>query len=371
MRIALVHEHLASDGGAEKVLLAFQRMFPEAPTYTLFYNRKSANAAFAGKEIRTSFLQSWPFAQRLYKWYLPLMPMAVERFDLRGFDVVLSSASAFAKGVITTPETAHICYCHSPTRYLWTDSLEYVEALPYPRPIRFLIASYLSRLRQWDRLAADRVDTFVANSKTVQQRIKKYYRRESVVVHPPVNVDRFSISKDLGNFYLTGGRLVAYKRFDLTVRAFQRLGLPLKVFGTGPQERFLRSQAAGTIEFLGFVPDHELAILMSRCLAFIHPQEEDFGIAAVEAQACGRPVVAYAKGGALETIQDGVTGAFFDEQSWEALADTVLRLKMKEYDPEKIRSHAVSFSPTRFVERMHSVMQTALDKRNQSAMIQP
>lgn len=371
MKVALVHEHLASDGGAEKVLLAFQRQFPDAPTYTLLYNRKEANSAFASKDIRTSFLQSWPFALSKYKWYLPLMSLAVEKLDLRGYDVVLSSASAFAKGVITPPETMHVCYCHSPTRYLWTDTLDYVEALPYPRPMKTFIASYLSRLRQWDRLAADRVDTFVANSETVRKRIAKYYRRDSEVVYPPVQVERFSVLPDVGNFFLTGGRLVAYKRFDLTVRAFQRLGLPLKVFGTGPEERALRSMGADNIEFLGAVPDHELPALMSRCLAFIHPQEEDFGITAVEAMAGGRPVIAFAKGGALETVLQDKTGTFFDEQSWEALADTVLRFRSSQFDPTTIRKHAETFGPTRFAEQIQRVVRRTLDTGPFSGILHP
>lgn len=348
MKLALVHEHLANDGGAEKVLLAFQQTFPDAPTFTLLFNRAVANSAFSNKDIRTSFLQKMPFAMTKYVWYLWLMPLAIERFDFRGYDVVLSSASGFAKGVLTSPDTVHLCYCHSPTRYLWTDSFDYVNALPYPRLMKAYIASYLSKLRAWDRLAADRVDHFIANSETVRRRIQKYYRRDATVIYPPVDVGKFSVAERHESFYLTGGRLVPYKRFDLTVQAFTRLRMPLKVFGAGPELARLKAMAGPTVEFLGKVPDTELRTLMSKAAAFVHPQEEDFGITPVESMASGRPVIAFHKGGAAETVVDGKTGVFFDEQSWEALSDAVIRFKPDDYDPAAIRGHAEQFSGDRF-----------------------
>ena len=354
MSTALVHEHLAQDGGAEKVLLAFQELFPDAPTYTLVYNSARAHPAFLRKDIRTSFLQRMPFGPQKYQWYLPLMPLAVERYDLMQYDVVLSSVSGFAKGIITRPDAVHICYCHSPTRYLWTDTHEYINALPYNRLIKRLILLLLPSLRQWDRIAADRVDHFIANSKTVQDRIKKYYRRDSTIIHPPVEVERFTVSDVVDKYFLIGGRLVGYKRYDLAIHAFNRLGLPLKIFGSGPEEKRLRAMAKGTIEFLGKVSDTDRGRLMSRAIAFIHPQEEDFGITAVESMAAGRPVIAYAKGGALETVIAGKTGVFFDEQSWEALADAVLRFKPDEYRPAEIRAWAEEFRKERFVERIRS-----------------
>lgn len=358
MKLALVHEHLANDGGAEKVLLAFQHIFPDAPTYTLLYNRAVANSAFSNKDIRTSFLQRMPFAMSKYVWYLWLMPLAIERFDFRGYDVVLSSASGFAKGILTAPGTTHICYCHSPTRYLWTDSFDYVNALPYPRIMRAYIASYLSKLRQWDRLAADRVDHFIANSETVRARIKKYYDRDATVIYPPVDISKFSIAPHHEQFYLTGGRLVPYKRFDLTVQAFSRLRMPLKVFGVGPELPRLKAMAGPTIEFLGKVPDTELRTLLGKAAAFIHPQEEDFGITPVESMASGRPVIAFNKGGAAETVVPGKTGVFFDEQSWEALSDAVIRFKPDDYDPAAIRTHAERFGADRFAEAIRAFVAT-------------
>ncbi len=353
MRVALVHDFLAQDGGAEKVLRVFQHLYPEAPTYTIVHDRQQAGA-YAQADIRTSFVQRMLGGVRNYRWYLPLMPLAVERFNLSAYDVVLSSASAFAKGVLTRADAVHICYCHSPTRYLWSDTYDYLAALPYNRAFKRVIEWQLSRMRQWDRLAADRVDYFLANSRTVQQRIRKYYRRESTVIYPPVAVDQFSIAPKIGKYFLTGGRLVAYKRFDLAIAACTRLGLPLKVFGTGPETPQLRAMAKGTVEFVGRVNGAQLAQLYAEAQAFINPQEEDFGITAVESMAAGRPVIAYGRGGALETVQPGLSGVLFDEQAWEPLADAIIRFKSAAYDPQAIRAWAQQFSAERFAREIQA-----------------
>ncbi|MFC1663302.1 glycosyltransferase [Patescibacteria group bacterium] len=353
MKVALIHEHLAQDGGAEKVLQTFQKVFPNAPTYTLVHDKSQANEVFLDKDIRTSFIQRSPFGVRHYRWYLTLMPAAIESFDLSGYDVVLSSASAFAKGVITTPDTLHICYCHSPTRYLWTDGHRYVKELHYPGFIKKLLPPFLSRLRTWDILAAQRVDQFIANSKTVQNRIKKYYHAKSDIIHPPVDISKFKISENIDNYYLIGGRLVPYKRYDLAIQAFNKLGLPLKIFGTGPEYKRLKETAKDNIEFLGRVDDEEMASLYSRAIAFIHPQEEDFGITAVESMAAGRPTIAYASGGALETVVPGLSGEFFDDQDWESLADKIIRFRPEIYDAGKIRAHAESFSEENFSHKIN------------------
>lgn len=360
MKIALVHEHLAQDGGAEKVLHAFQELYPDAPIYTLVFDRRRASAAFREGDIRTSMLQRLPFGLRRYKWYLPLMPTAVEQLDLSDYDVVLSSSSAFAKGVLTLPRTLHICYCHSPTRYLWSDSYQYVQDLSYGRFIKSVLPLVLTRLRVWDRAAADRVDTFIANSKAVQARIAKYYRRSSAVIYPPVDTNRFSPGKGSGGYYLIGGRLVPYKRYDLAVTAFNKLGLPLKVFGTGPEFAKLRRAAKPNIEFLGNVAPKDLPALYAGSIAFLHPQEEDFGITAVEAMASGRPVIAYAGGGALETVIEGKTGSFFAEPIWEALADTIIRFRPETFAPEAIRAHALQFDTAIFKEKISSFVEEQL-----------
>jgi len=354
MKIALVHEHLAQNGGAEAVLKAMQAIWPEAPTFTLIHDRRRADPAFAQKDIRTSFLQRMPFGVRRYQWFIGLMPAAIESFRLEDYDVVLSSSSAFAKGVITRPETLHLCYCHSPTRYLWSDSHRYVDELPYSRLTKSLIPFVLHRVRSWDRLAADRVDEFIANSRTVQQRITKYYRRPSTVLYPPVDLARFTLGNGRGGYYLIGGRLVSYKRYDVAIQAFNKLGIPLKIFGAGPDEARLRRLAKRNIEFLGRVADSDLSALYGQAIAFLHPQEEDFGITAVEAMAAGRPVIAYNRGGGAETVVPGVTGQFIDEQSWEVLADTVIRFRPEQFSPSTIRQHAEQFSLPAFQRQLRS-----------------
>lgn len=351
MRIALVHDFLIQDGGAERVLRAFREIWPKAPIFTLVSDPLYAKELFSDAKIKTSFLQKMPFGLKHYQWYLPLMPAAIERLDLREFDAVLSSSSAFAKGVITSPETMHICYCHTPTRYLWTDTLNYVDEINLNPAVRKLVPLILPNLRLWDKACAERVDKFIANSETVQKRIKKYYNRESDVINPPVDADKFSVDKP-ENFYLIGGRLVPYKRYDIAIEAFGKLGIPLKIFGAGPELENLKEIAKPNIEFLGKVSEQEKAELYKKCIAFLHPQEEDFGITALEAMVSGRPVIAYNKGGALETVISGITGEFFDDQTWECLAHTILRFRPENYSPARIREHAMQFDKKNFKARI-------------------
>lgn len=358
MRIALVHDYLVQDGGAERVLQAFQEIWPKAPTFALLHD-PARMSGFKGKDIRTSFLQQVPFALRRYKWFMPLMPMATERHNVNDFDVVLSSTSAFAKGVITRPETLHVCYCHTPTRYLWSDTHSYINEIGLPRSVRRLVPLMLTDIRVWDRLAADRVDRFIANSATVERRIRKYYQRASDVIHPPVDTSRYSPSKGPGTYYLAGGRLVAYKRFDVVVRAFNKLGIKLKVFGEGPEMAKLRAMARPNIEFMGRVGEREKAELYAGAIAYLHPQEEDFGITAVEAMASGKPVIAYRKGGALETVIEGKTGVFIDEQSWEELANQIIRFEPERFDARAIREHALSYDTDVFKERIRRYVEDA------------
>ncbi len=352
MKVALVHDYLNQDGGAEKVLKILQEIFPEAPIFTLIYDKEKLGHLFKEDKVNFSYIQKLPWGRSKYKWFLLLMPSAIENFDLSDYDLVISSSSAFAKGVVTSPETKHLCYCHTPTRYLWSDTHSYIEELSYNKLIKKFLPYFLARLRLWDRLAADRADHFIANSQAVQKRIKKYYNRDSDLIHPPVETAKFRIADQIGNYYLIGGRLVPYKRYDLAVEAFNKLGIPLKIFGEGPELEKLKKIAKENIEFLGKIDDEKLAELYSRCLAFIHPQEEDFGITAVEAMASGRPVIAYAAGGALETVINGVTGKFFDEQTWEALADAVIRFKPEDYNPTAIREHARKFDVEVFKQKI-------------------
>lgn len=363
MRVALVHDHLTQNGGAEQVLLSMMRAFPDAPVFTLVYDRNGMGEAFRDRTIHTSFLQRLPGGVRYFRSFLPLMPWATEHHDLAGYDVVISSSSAFAKGVITGPETTHICYCHTPTRYLWGDRVGYIRELPYPKMVRRAIAATLPSLRQWDRLAAERPDLMLANSHVVRGRIQKYYRRDSTVVYPPVEVNAFRMQHDAGEYYLAGGRLVTYKRFDMVVQAFNRLKLPLIIFGDGPDYRRLAAVARPNIRMMGRVSTPELVSLFENCRAFIHPQEEDFGITAVEAMAAGRPVIAFARGGATETVVADETGIFFDEQSWEALADTVIRSQVRQFDPAIIRARAEQFSSDVFNDRLRDIVTTAYEGR--------
>ncbi len=362
MKLALVHDHLVQDGGAEEVLRVLQDIWPQAPTYALFYDAQKF-PDFQNKKIKTSFLQKLPLSLKKYQWYLPLMPAATESYNLTEFDAIVSSSSAFSKGVIIKPNAVHICYCHTPTRYLWSDTHSYVSELRVPWFIKAILLPILSQLRLWDHAAAQRVDLFVANSKTVQERIKKYYGKNSIVIHPPVNTEKFFISSEPKNYFLVGGRLVPYKRYDLIIQAFNRTGLPLKIFGTGPIEEELKKTANSNIEFVGRVSDQELVNLYVNCRAFLHPQEEDFGITAVEAMAAGRPIIAYRKGGATETVVEGVTGEFFDEQIWEELADLLIRFDEKKYNPEVIREHAQKFNTERFKNEIHEVVRKVVKRQ--------
>jgi len=354
MKVALVHDHLAQDGGAEKVLKALSDLYPDAPIYTLLYDKKNVDKYFKDKVIKTSIIQRLPGGVKHYQWYMPFMPMAVEFFDLRDFDLVISDASAFAKGVITSPNTLHICYCHTPTRYLWDYTHQYINELNFNKYFKKVISLVLNKIRVWDRVASDRVDVFIANSKTVQGRIKKYYIHNSTVIYPPVNLDLFKVSEDIGDYFLIGGRLAPYKRVDIVIEAFNKINKKLKIFGDGVDIGRLKKLAEGNdkIEFLGRVSDVEMAELYRNCLAFLNPQEEDFGITTVEAMASGRPVIAYRRGGATETVIENVTGVFFDKQTPEAIAEAAGNFDANKFDPSQIREHAQQYSMEKFKNSM-------------------
>ncbi|MFA5030003.1 MAG: glycosyltransferase [Patescibacteria group bacterium] len=346
--IALIHDHLAQNGGGERVLHVLQQLFPEAPTYTTVWNKRVADPVFLDQDIRTSFIQRLPFGIKKYQWYLPFMPVAFEKFDMTPYSLIISSNSALAKGIITPEGATHVCYCYTPTRYLWTDRNEYLDNLGLSRAVRSVLSLYLNYLRVWDLEAARRVDHFIAISRVVQERIKHYYKRDSTIIYPPVDLTPFQVGEGKGGYYITGGRLTNYKRFDVTVAAFSKLGIPLYVYGDGPEKRKLESLAHSNVKFLGRVNDNQLRVLYQNAIAFVNPQVEDFGLTMVEAQACGRPVIAFNQGGALDIVNEGVTGTFFDEQSWEALADTVIRFDPTSYDPKIIRAHAETFSVDSF-----------------------
>jgi glycosyltransferase involved in cell wall biosynthesis len=361
MRVALIHDHLAQDGGAEKVLKILADMFPEAPIYTLLYEKKNADKYFKNRHIETSVIQKFPGGIKHYQWYMPFMPMAVEFFDLREYDLVISDTSSFAKGVITSTDTLHICYCHTPTRYLWDYTHQYINELKYNKFFKKIISLVLNYVRIWDKQAADRVDTYIANSKAVKERIKKYYRCDSVVIYPPVEIDKFQIAdgeeknSDSDRYFLIGGRLAPYKRMDIVIEAFKRNGKKLKIFGDGVDRARLEEIANGNknIEFLGRVDDREKAKLYSHCLAFLNPQEEDFGITVIEAMASGRPVIAFSRGGAKETVLEGKTGLFFHEQTSGAIVKIVDKFYNYSWQPEEIRKQAEKFSVSKFKKELN------------------
>ncbi|MDA3840654.1 MAG: glycosyltransferase [Patescibacteria group bacterium] len=363
MKVALIHDHLAQDGGAEKVLKVFSDMYPNATIFTLLYEKKHVNKYFKNRRVETSIIQRLPGGIKHYQWYMPFMPMAVEFFDLDEYDLVISDASAFVKGVITPSETPHICYCHTPTRYLWDYTHKYIKELGYNKYFKKIISLVLNKVRVWDKAAADRVDYFIANSNTVKRRISKYYRRSSKVIYPPVETGLFNIAENVGDFFLIGARLSPYKRFDIVIEAFKKTNLKLKIFGSGVDEKRLREIAgdASNIEFLGRISDEEKAKLYSECRAFINPQDEDFGITAVEAMATGRPVIAYRKGGATETVIEGETGEFFDLQNVNSIFNIISSFDYKAYDSKAIREHALKFSVERFKKEIKDFVEEKIN----------
>lgn len=332
-KIAFVHDFLVSYGGAERVLESLIKLDPAAPIYTILYDQEAMKERFAGREIRTSFLQKLPkFLRKRYRWLLPLYPVAVESFDLREFDVVISSSGAWSKGIVTRLRTLHIAYLHSPMRLLWDANERYLDAVNAGPLRRFIGRIYLSYLRVWDREAADRPDILVSNSEYTRARSSKYYRRDSVVMYPPVTLGTFSSqpSPDAGgagkdDYFLVVSRLTESKGVDIAIEAFNKLRLPLRIVGEGRERARLAALAEGNVTFVGWVDDGELASLYRRAKAVIVPSEEDFGMAAAEAIRSGTPVIALGRGGSSEIVQEGRTGEFFDAPTPEVLADAVRR----------------------------------------------
>lgn len=359
MTIALVHEWLTNLAGSERVLLAMHELFPTAPIHTALYEPRALPAEFGPErlDVRTSWLQRLPGAARQWRWCLPLMPSAFENFDLRGYEVVLSSSHACAKGVVTPADCCHLCYCYTPIRYAWEMPHEYLAEVG--RAGRLVLRPVLRRLRLWDYAAAQRVDRFIAISETVRRRIEKHYRREATVIYPPVETARFAPADERDDYYLVVSRLVGYKRVDLAVAACAALGRPLKVVGCGPQLGRLAGAEAPTVEYLGLVSDDEVARLMSRARALLFPGVEDFGLTPVEAQAAGCPVIAQAAGGATETVIDGETGVLFAEPTAGSLQEAIVRFEQLEFDPQRCVANAQRFDRAVFDARLREFVDTA------------
>ncbi len=349
MRVALVHDYLNQRGGAERVFAHIAQAYPEAPVYTALCDARATGDLIDGTRVRASYLNRIPGSSRFFRYLAPLYPRAFEHFDFSGFDTIISSTTSWAKGIRVPPGAIHVCYVNTVSRFLFAYD-EYVGS-GLARPI-------VRRLADWDRRAAMLPTRLVANSRNVADRIMRYYGRESTVLHCPVDLDRFTVGHGQGNYFLLASRLLAYKRVDLAIRAAQIAQVPLIIAGTGPDEKRLRSIAGDSpwITMTGFINDKELNELLGNALAAIVPGEEDFGLVPLEAAAAGRPAIAYRAGGALETIDEGKTGAFFDEGSPEALARVMETFDTRTYDSATLRAHAEKFSPQVFIARLREIV---------------
>ena len=367
MKVAIVHYWLVGMRGGEKVVEALCRMYPDADIFTHVYVPDAISPRITAHNVVTSFISSLPRPAKNYKNYLPLMPMALEQLDLRGYDLVISSESGPSKGIIPPAGAVHICYCHSPMRYVWNMFHDYRDRTGIVK--RLLMPPLSHYIRNWDVVSANRVHEFVANSQTVAQRLHTYYRRDSTVINPPVDTGSFAPVPpgELGDYHLMVGELVRYKRPELAVQAFNRSGGRLIVIGGGEMLAELAAMAGPNVTLLGPQPFDILRHHYARCRALVFPGEEDFGIVPVEAMASGRPVVAFGRGGATETVIDGVTGTFFDEQSVEALLDAVMRCDHMAFEPGAAVAHAAGFGIDRFVKEMGSFVESVLATRRQQS----
>ncbi|BCN92703.1 hypothetical protein THMIRHAM_04880 [Thiomicrorhabdus immobilis] len=355
-KIAVIHDWLVTYAGAERVLEQILEVYPEADLFSIVDFLPSDERGFIlNKPVKTSFIQKWPKAKNNYRSYLPLMPLAVEQFDLSEYDLIISSSHAVAKAVLTGPDQLHISYVHSPIRYAWDLQHQYLRESGLNKGLKGWVAKYLlHRIRKWDVGTANRVDVFVANSNFIKRRIEKVYRRESDVIFPPVSVDEFDLFEDKEEFYLTASRMVPYKKMDMIVEAFAQMPeKKLRVIGTGPDFEKIKkvAQCYSNIELLGYQPFSVLKESMQKAKGFMFAAEEDFGITPVEAQACGTPVIGFGKGGLLDTVIDGKTGIYFKEQTMGSLMEAINRFEQVKFEPQVIRNHALQFSNEVFKQK--------------------
>ena len=361
LKVALVHDWLTGLRGGEKVLASLARLFPEAPIFTLLHIRGSLSPELESRRIHTSFIQHLPWVTRHYRRYLPLFPAAIASLDLSGYDLVISSSHCAAKGVRVARHALHVCYCHTPMRYVWDRYDDYFGPGRLPAPARWVVGFVAEALRAWDIATAARVHHFVANSRYVAGRIRRYYGRESEVIYPPVDTDFFSPGDDQppGDYDLVVSALAPYKRIDLVLEAYRDTGRPLKIVGTGPEELDLRRRAPREAAFLGYVDDLALRALYRRCRAVVMPGVEDFGIVPLEAMACGRPAVVHAEGGGSESVLPGQTGLVFRELSVGSLRQVIDRLGTMRFNTAALRAHAKRYSRRVFEERLRAFVDRA------------
>jgi len=368
MKKALVNDFYYTNGGSEKCIRSFVNIWEDLEVYSLidYLSDKDLQDILKGKSVHTSFLQYFPFIYIYYRFCLPLLPKAIESFDLSTYDLILSSSYAVAKGVRKHSQQLHICYCHTPMRYVWAEENQFTQSIRGNRGLlRPLINRMLMRFKAWDLRTADRVDHFIANSQFIAERIRRAYGRESTVIYPPVDVDRFTLQTQKEDFYLTASRLVPYKRLDLVVEAFNTLNKKLIVIGEGPQLKLLKKMAtSANIEFLGHQDRSQIVNYMQRAKAFVFPALEDFGILPVEAQACGTPVICLGKGGTLETVVHGKTDVHFAAQTSSAIHEAVTWFEQNQnlFDPTFIRRHAEKFSRQRFEREMKEFVEGKVKK---------
>lgn len=363
MKIAIVHDWLTNMGGAEQVIINFHEIYKDAPIYTTFYTPDNLDEKLRGLDVRTSFLQRKKPVYN-HKKYFPLMPLAFSKFNMKEYDVILSCSSSCAKGVKKRKNALHICYINTPMRYAYEFKGEYLNGM---NPIKkFLINILLFFMRIWDKHNNKRIDYFIANSNEIKRRVKNTYNREADVIFPPVRCSEFKISKTDGDYYFVISRLVGYKRFDLAVQACSELNKKLIVIGDGPELEKLKSLANDNVTFMGRQPDDVVKKYMSECKALLFPGLEDFGIVPVEAQACGRPVIAFKKGGALDTVVENETGVFFEEQTVDSLKEAILRFEKMKFDKEKIRKHALKFDEPNFRKQIKEYIDKAVKEHEKT-----
>jgi len=360
MKTAIVHDYLNQFGGAERVLEVFHKIFPQAPIFTLFYD-PNALPQYRYWDIRPSFLNKIPFTRQKYRSFMPLFPFLISTFDLRGFDCVITLTHAWGKGIRVPKGARHICFCHTPIRYFWDLYDEYRHSRHLSPVMQAALPLFAGPIRRWDVNTSKSVEGFIAVSHTVADRIKRIYNREAVIINPPVDTSFFvPAESDHGDYFLTVARLKEYKKVDIITEAFNHLGLPLKIIGSGELLESFRKSARSNIEFVGAVSDEELRVYYQRCRAFVFAANEDFGLVALEAQACGRPVIAYGKGGLLETVVEPDTGLFYKEQSAPSLIDAIKKFEKMDFSPDKIRQNALRFDTAVFEKNIRGYFNGAL-----------